>query len=143
MLPISKLRGVPPEVRVALKAAHITTCSQLLTAAARFDNRETLAINRHLDLSSLTDLVQRADLARVGGVGATFGLMLERLGICDVASLAEQAPEILAARLRELNGQTRLTRRSPNAAEVEAWIEQARKLPKLVSYSRHSREAAR
>jgi predicted flap endonuclease-1-like 5' DNA nuclease len=91
MLPISKLRGVPPEARVALKAGHITTSRQLLAAAALVEDREILAVSCRLDLSSLTRLVQRADLARIDGIGATFGLMLENLGICDVASLAEQA----------------------------------------------------
>jgi predicted flap endonuclease-1-like 5' DNA nuclease len=142
MLPISKLRGVPPEARVALKANRITTCSQLLAAAARFEDREVLAAGGRVDLAGLTRLVQRADLARIEGVGATFGRMLERLGVRDVAAVAEQAPESLLARLRELNAQARLTRRSPSAKEVEAWIEQARRLPKLVSYPRRGREAA-
>ena len=34
-LPISKLRGVPQQARVKLKARRITTCGQLLLAAAR------------------------------------------------------------------------------------------------------------
>ena len=42
-LPISKLRGVPFQVRVALKVRRITTCSQLLSAAALHDNRMALA----------------------------------------------------------------------------------------------------
>ena len=143
MLPISKLRGVAPSVRVALKTARINTCGQLLAAAARLDDREILARTRNIDLSALTELVQRADLARIVGVGVTFGRMLEMIGICDVASLAKQAPRTLAAQLSELNARARLTRRSPSAEEVAAWIDQARKLPKLVSYAPHGREAAR
>jgi nucleotidyltransferase/DNA polymerase involved in DNA repair len=134
MLPISKLRGVPPGVRVALKAHRVTTCGQLLAAAGRSKDREALAARRRLDPAGLTALVQRADLARVEGVGTGFGLLLERLGVRDVAALAEQAPEALLARLRELNARDRLTRRSPTAAEVGAWVERARALPRLVTY---------
>ena len=143
MVPISKLRGVSPAVRVALKVAHLNTSSQLLAAAGRLEGREFLAASCRLDLPSLTRVVQRADLARVVGVGAMFGLLLESLGIDDVAALAGQTPESLLARLRELHASNRLTRRSPSAQEVQAWIEQARKLPKLVSYGRRTREAVR
>ena len=88
MVPISKLRGVSPAVRVALKVAHLNTSSQLLAAAGRLEGREFLAASCRLDLPSLTRVVQRADLARVVGVGAMFGLLLESLGIDDVAALA-------------------------------------------------------
>ena len=98
MVPISKLRGVSPAVRVVLKGAHLNTSSQLLAAAGRLEGREFLAASCRLDLPSLTRLVQRADLARVVGVGATFGLLLENLGIDDVASLAEQTPESSAGK---------------------------------------------
>ena len=142
MLPISKLRGVPPSVRVALKAARVNTIGQLLAAAARPHERELLARTSKIDLASLTELVQRADLARVNGLGTTFGLMLEMLGICDVAALAQQTPSSLALRLRELNDRDRLTRRSPSVSEVAAWIEHARSLPSLVTSTSPGRAIA-
>jgi predicted flap endonuclease-1-like 5' DNA nuclease len=133
-LPISKLRGVPFQVRVALKVRRITTCSQLLTAAALFEDRQALARATKIAPEILTDLVQRADMARVNGVGAVFGLMLEELGIHDVEGLAAQDPETLHEKLREYNRQERLARRSPTPEEVTDWIEQARRLPKLITY---------
>jgi nucleotidyltransferase/DNA polymerase involved in DNA repair len=133
-LPISKLRGVPFQVRVALKVRRITTCSQLLTAAALFEDREALARATKIAPEILTDLIQRADMARVNGVGAVFGLMLEELGIHDVGALAGQNPEELHEKLREYNRRERLARRSPTPEEVSDWVTQARRLPKLVSY---------
>lgn len=133
-LPISKLRGVPFQARVALKVRKVTTCSQLLSAAAAYTNREALAQSTRLPLELLTELVQRADMARVNGVGTVFGLMLEELGVLDVRALAAQDPQELHERLREYNQQERLARRSPTPEEVSDWIGQARLLRPLVTY---------
>jgi hypothetical protein len=87
-LPLAKLRGVPSQARAALKVGRITTCDQLLAAAAVAEDREALARATKIAPEILADLVRRADMARVDGVGAVFGLMLEELGIRDVQGLA-------------------------------------------------------
>ena len=137
-LPISKLRGLPFQARVALKVRRITTCSQLLRAAAAWEDRQTLARATRLPDDLLTQLVQRADMARVNGVGTVFGLMLEELGIRDVAAVAAQEPGSLHEQLRRYNRDERLARRSPTPEEVADWIDQARRLPPLVTYAENS-----
>jgi predicted flap endonuclease-1-like 5' DNA nuclease len=134
ILPLGKLREVPFPARVALKVRRITTCGQLLAAAAQAQDRETLARASRIELAVLTGLVQRADLARVNGIGAVFGRMLEELGILDVAALAAQEVEALHVRLRRHNQQERLARRSPTPEEVAGWVDQARRLRQLVTY---------
>lgn len=133
-LPISKLRGVPQRTRVLLKARRITSCGQLLEAAGAIERREQLARSTGIDPDLITMLVQRADMSRVNGVGAVFGMMLEDLGIRDVQSLADQDIEGLHQELRSYNQQERLARRSPTPEEVQDWIVQARELNPLVSY---------
>ncbi|MEZ5847715.1 MAG: DUF4332 domain-containing protein [Geminicoccaceae bacterium] len=133
-LPISKLRGVPQRARVVLKARRITSCGQLLDAAGTIDKREQLARMTNLDLDLLTVLVQRADMSRVNGVGAVFGMMLEDLGVRDVQSLAGQDPQQLHDDLRSYNQEERLARRSPTPEEVLDWVDQAKGLKPLVSY---------
>ena len=133
-LPLAKLRGVTFQARVALKLRRITTCDQLLAAAAAAEDREALARATKIAPEILTDRVQRADLARVNGVGAVFGLMLEELGIRDVRTLADQDAEVLHERLRGHNRRERLARRSPTPEEVSDWVGQARDLPRLVTY---------
>lgn len=135
VLPIGKLRGVAARVRAMLKVRRITTCGQLLGAAATADRREQLVRATGLDPEALLVLVQRADMARVNGVGAMFGLMLEELGIRDVQSLAAQDSEQLHAALRSYNRHERIARRSPTAEEVTDWVEQARLLTPLVTYA--------
>lgn len=133
-LPISKLRGVPQRTRVALKAKRITSCGQLLHVAGRAEMRARLAEATGIDPELLTTLVQRADMTRVSGIGAIFGLMLEDLGIRDIQTLAAQDPEALHQKLREYNQRVRLARRSPTPEEVADWVAQARRLEPLVTY---------
>ncbi|MDX6750913.1 DUF4332 domain-containing protein [Geminicoccaceae bacterium 1502E] len=133
-LPISKLRGVPPQARTALKRRRINTCGRLLEEAGDAGKRAALAQAARIEPPLLEQLVQRADMARVKGVGAVFCLMLEEVGVRDVAALAAQEPAELCERLREWNAQERLARRSPTPEEVEAWVDQARQLPILVRY---------
>ena len=142
VLPLAKLRQVPPLLKAALKARSITTCDQLLAAAGRFDDRAELARATRAAPDRLTELVRRADLSRVKGIGAVFGGMLEDLGIGDVATLARQKPGRLHERLRRHNEAGQLARRPPTAQEVTDWIDQARRLPILVTYQPPGQEAA-
>ena len=133
-LPVSKLRGLTLPVRAALKRRGIATCGRLLRAAGDAGDRDRLAAEAGIDPDALLTLVRQADLARVDGIGTVFGLMLEDLGVADVAALAAQDPAWLHARLRRYNEQERLARRSPTPGEVEGWVAQARALPALVGY---------
>jgi predicted flap endonuclease-1-like 5' DNA nuclease len=132
-LPISKLYGVPTRVRLALKVQRITTGSQLLAAAGSAIDRQALAARARIDLDQLEELVCRADMARVNGIGVVFGLMLEQLGVRQVADLAARDPAELHEQLRDHNHAERLARRSPTPEEVAAWVAQARTLPSLVA----------
>lgn len=131
-LPISKLRGVPFRARALLKVRRITTCAQLLGAAASHDARRKLSRDTGVDMSTLDMMVERADMARVNGIGAVFGMMLEDMGVRDVGTLAAQDPADLHARLRNYNTEERIARRSPTPEEVRDWVSQARALQPLL-----------
>lgn len=131
-LPVSKLRGVPATARMALKRQGINTCQRLLELAGKAAARRALAERTGIDGELLLRLVQRADMARINGIGAVFGMMLEDLGVRDVGTLARQDPVVLHQRLKALNTSERLARRSPTPEEVADWVAQARALPRLV-----------
>ena len=133
-LPVSKLRGLTAVDRAALRRQGIATCGRLLRAGGRADDRARLAREAGIDPDVLLALVRQADLTRIDGLGTVFGLMLEELGLRDVPALAAQDPAGLHARLHRYNREERLARRSPTPGEVEAWVQQARALPALVSY---------
>jgi nucleotidyltransferase/DNA polymerase involved in DNA repair len=133
-LPISKLRGVPERARLALKVHRITTCEQLLANAGSVEGRVALARVARLEREFLDDLVRRADMARVSGVGVVFGAMLHELGVRDVSDLTASDPAELHERLRQHNQINRMARRSPTPEEVVDWVRQAQSLPVLVTW---------
>jgi hypothetical protein len=132
-LPLSKLRGLSLQVRALLKLRRITTCGQLLDAAATPMHRARLARATGIPAPTLLELARRADMARVNGIGTVFGLMLEDLNVNDVATLAAQDPQALHDRLKEHNRRERIARRSPTPEEVAEWIAQASKLRRILS----------
>lgn len=133
-LPISKLRGVPATARLRLKSRRITTCAQLLLAAGDSTARTALIESTGVEEAVLLQLVRRADMARISGIGTVFGLMLEEIGVFDVEQLSQQNAAELHATLKAYNLQERLARRSPTMEEVVEWIETARSLPIVVTY---------
>lgn len=132
VLPVSKLRGVPASVRAALKRQGITTCARLLERAGSAAARQELARRTGVDPELLLRLVQRADMARINGIGAVFGMMLEELGVRETGALASRDPLRLHAELKAMNGRERMARRSPTPEEVADWVAQARALERLV-----------
>lgn len=133
-LPISKLRGLSARARHSLKLRRITTCGQLLHAAATAEQRRQLGSAANIEPDELLRLVQRADLARVNGIGVVFCMMLEDLGVDDVAKLGRQDPQELHIRLKGYNDDNRLARRSPTPEEVADWVSQAKSLGEVISY---------
>ncbi|WGF88835.1 DUF4332 domain-containing protein [Marinivivus vitaminiproducens] len=132
-LPISKLRGVSYEVRLRLKRRGITRCEQLLKIAGAPARRAKLAEASGVDPEVLLALTKRADLARVRGVGAVFGMMLEMLDIDRVEQLAKADAATLHGQLQLLNQQERMARRAPTLEEVEDWLAQSNALPRLLT----------
>jgi predicted flap endonuclease-1-like 5' DNA nuclease len=133
---------VPDRVRLALKVRRITTCEQLLASAGNAWARAALARAAQIDPDLLDRLVQHADMARVNGIGVVFGLMLEALGVREIAVLAHCDPQRLHDRLCRYNQRERLARRSPTPEEVAAWVAQARLLPLLLTRANGESTAA-
>ena len=141
-LPLSKLRGLPAPLRVALKAKRITTCEQLLQAAGIVERRRQLLAVAAIDADDLMIALHRADLARIDGLGAVFGMILEELEIATIAALAAEDPVRLHARVRDYNRQERISRRSPTPEEVAHWVAQARQLPAKIEDVRNPVDSA-
>jgi predicted flap endonuclease-1-like 5' DNA nuclease len=120
-----------PEVRNKLKRQGIHYTHQLLHAAGSDERRRQLAARGSIDDLVLEQLVRRADLTRVKGIGAVFADLLEMVGVDRVATLAQQNPPELHGRLHELNIAERFVRRAPTPDEVQQWITEARALPRL------------
>lgn len=71
---------------------------------------------------------------RVKGIGEEYSDLLEEAGVDTVAELARRDPENLHAKLLEINEKKKLVRRPPALSLVRQWVEEAKKLPRIVEY---------
>jgi len=133
-LSISKLRGMSYDLETRLKAQGVYNIHQLLDIACTAGGRQALAWQVKVDARVILELANRADLARVRGIGGVFSDLLEQAGVDTVKELAARRPDSLHARLLETNAQSRLAGRLPTLQAVEGWVAQAKELPKILEY---------
>ncbi len=60
--------------------------------------------------------------------------LLEEAGVDTVPELAQRKPENLLQKMIEVNAQKKLVRRLPVLSQVKDWVEQAKKLPRILTY---------
>ncbi len=133
-VPVKDLRGSTPEIVDKLKAAGISNNEQLLAAASAPAQRKTLASSCGCDARTLLELANRADLARIKGVSGVYSDLLEKAGVDTVKELATRRPDNLHARIVETNNADQITKQPPSLSMVESWVQQAKELPKTLSY---------
>jgi hypothetical protein len=78
--------------------------------------------------------VNRADLYRIKGVGSEYSDLLEAAGVDTVVELAKRVPAHLLEKMTEVNVAKKLVRRLPVESQVKDWVDQAKALPRKVSY---------
>ena len=89
---------------------------------------------RHPVHHSRFRLTVRADLFRIKGVAEEYSDLLEAAGVDTVVELATRRADNLHAALAKTNTEKKLVRRLPPEKSVAGWIEQAKTLPRAVSY---------
>jgi hypothetical protein len=60
--------------------------------------------------------------------------LLEEAGVDTIPELAQRKADNLVKKMEEVNKAKKLVRRLPVLSQVESWIEQAKKLPRVVTY---------
>jgi predicted flap endonuclease-1-like 5' DNA nuclease len=96
--------------------------------------RKELAKKLGMEASAVLELANRADVARINGIGGVFSDLLENAGVDTVKELAKRDPANLMAKLTEVNAKKKLAGRLPTVAQVKDWVDQAKALPKLLEY---------
>ena len=131
---VSELRGATPALVAKLKVQQIGTDEAFLNAAKTPAARKELAKALGVETSAVLELANRADLARVVGIGQVFSDLLETSGVDTVKELANRVPENLLAKITEVNTAKKLAGRLPTLDQVKDWVAQAKKLPKVLEY---------
>ncbi len=112
----------------------IKTQEDLLAAAATPNGRANLVSKADLTMEQVLNWANRADLARVTGLGDEYADLLEAAGVDTVPELAQRNPENLHARLAAVNDEKILVPELPSAEDVGRWVSEAKSLPRALHY---------
>mgnify|MGYP006300742675 CR=1 FL=1 len=134
MAKLEEIEGIGPTYAQKLRAAGIRSIEALLKAGTTPQGRRELVAKTGIGDEYIMDWVNRADLMRVRGIGEEYGDLLEWSGVDTVVELAQRNPDNLHKKMQEVNEQKNLVRRLPTRDMVAGWIEQAKALPRVISY---------
>ncbi len=131
---IVDVEGIGPAYATKLEGVGIKTTDDLLKMGASAKGRVDLCEKTGIDGKLILEWVNLADLYRIKGVGSEYSDLLEEAGVDTVAELAKRVPENLHKKIMEINEAKKLVRRPPPLSVVSGWVEQAKKLGKVVEY---------
>ena len=133
-LTLGELRGMTNAILNALKAQGISDSNELLEATKTPSDRKALSSATGIDGSTILELANRADLARIKGIGRVYSDLMEESGVDTVKELAHRVPANLHAKLIEINSVRQFTQRPPSAEQIGDFVEQAKSLDPMLEY---------
>jgi ribosomal protein L31 len=128
------IEGIGEVYARRLKDAGIPTPEALLQQGSTPKGRQEIAEKTGISGKLILEWINHVDLSRVKGIGSEWADLLEAAGVDTVPELAQRSAENLHARLIEVNQQKKLVRQLPTLSLVEGWIEQAKQLPRAITY---------
>jgi uncharacterized membrane protein HdeD (DUF308 family)/predicted flap endonuclease-1-like 5' DNA nuclease len=131
---VSFIEGIGPKYGAALKEQGIETPLSLLEAGATPNGRKQLAEKTGISIKLILTWVNQADLMRIKGVGTQYADLLEEAGVDTVPELARRNAGNLHAKIVEVNEEKHLVRHTPALPDIEAWVAEAKELPRVVRY---------
>jgi len=131
---IIDIEGIGPVYKKKVKAVGIATTEKLLEVGGTPKGRKDLAEKAGIDETLILEWVNLSDLFRIKGVGSEYSDLLEEAGVDTVVELSKRVPANLFAKMAEINAAKKLVRKMPVETQVADWVDQAKKLPRLVSY---------
>ena len=127
--PIKDIKGMTEEMAGKLAGAGIKNTADLV-AYLPHAKRADLATQLGIAVSEVTEMVNRADLMRLNGVGTEYANLLEECGVDSCKELQHRVPANLQAKMASVNEEKKITRRVPTLAQVETWIGEAKEFAK-------------
>ena len=134
MAKIIDVEGIGEVYAQKLADAGLATVEALLEAGASPKGRKALAEKTGISGKLILEWVNHADLYRIKGVAEEYSDLLEEAGVDTVPELAQRNAANLYAKLVETNATEELVRRLPTQSQVADWIEQAKALPRVITY---------
>ncbi len=134
MTKIEDIEGIGETYAAKLRENGVSTVEALLAEGGSPSGRKGIADKTGIDTKRILEWVNRADLARIKGVGSEYADLLEAAGVDTVKELATRRADNLHAKMIELNEAKQLVRRPPSADDVARWVAEAKTLPAAITY---------
>jgi predicted flap endonuclease-1-like 5' DNA nuclease len=134
MAGLTTVEGIGETYRKKLKEAGVRTTTKLLENGATPKGRKEIAEMTGIADKLILRWVNHVDLFRIKGIGGEYAELLEAGGVDTVPELAQRNGENLFQKLETVNRDKKLVRKTPTQSQVSDWIEQAKQLPRIVTY---------
>jgi predicted RecB family nuclease len=134
MASLSEVEGIGSAYAEKLESAGIGSTDALLERGSNPKGRQQIADATGISDKLILRWVNHVDLFRVKGVAGEYAELLEAAGVDTVPELAQRNPENLHAALAAANEPKKLVRQVPALSQVAGWIEEAKGLPRVVTY---------
>ena len=134
MASLLDIEGIGEFYCAKLKHCGVTSTQNLLQKGSTLSGRKALAEESGIELTLIAKWVNRADLARIKGIGGEYADLLKCSGVDTVPELARRNGANLHRRMQDVNNQKKLVRSLPSSSMVEDWIRQAKKMPRVIHY---------
>lgn len=134
MTRLPEIEGIGKTYSAKLEEAGIISLEDLLEKCCEKKGRKLIAEKSGISEKQVLGWVNRADLSRIKGVSTQYADLLECAGVDTVPVLAQRNPENLQSKMSEMNGKKKIVRKMPTASQVQDWVAQAKKLPRLVTH---------
>jgi predicted flap endonuclease-1-like 5' DNA nuclease len=134
MAKLETVEGIGAIYAQKLAAAGIATTDALLSTGATPKGRQEIADKSGISPKLILEWINHVDLFRIKGIGQEYADLLEAAGVDTVPELAQRNPQNLCQKIGEVNAEKKLVRQLPSQAQVANWIEQAKTLPRKITY---------
>jgi predicted flap endonuclease-1-like 5' DNA nuclease len=134
MTKLIKIEGIGPAYEKKLNAVGLFSLQDLLEKGATPKGRKEIADKSGISEALILKWANRADLFRVKGIGEEYSDLLEAAGVDTVPELAQRKADNLYQKVVEINNAKKLVRKLPAVSQIKNWVEQAKKLPRLLTY---------
>ena len=124
---VSDLNLIEPEYQEKFEEMDLHTIDDLFQRIKEPEGREELREKLGVSDEQISDWAQWSQLIQLKGLGAQNFLLLKKVGIDDVQTLARQDPSSLYEKLTRANNDCGITSQPIEMAKVKIWIRAAKK----------------
>ena len=134
MASLLDVEGIGQAFAEKLTEAGVGSTDALLKQGSTAKGRADLSEKSGISSKLILEWVNHVDLFRIKGVQEEYSDLLEEAGVDTVPELAQRNPDNLFEALVKTNEEKKLVRKLPTRNQVADWINQAKNLPRVITY---------